>query len=167
MDFPVLLSLVSTTAIVCSVVFAGLQIRNAQNQRSREAQLLLVRSFQTPEFINAMGVLLTLPEGLSKKELEERLGDKSGLLLFWSGTMESLGILVYRREITMDLIDDYFSGPIVFGWRRLRRYMDDVRKESGRETMGEWFQWLAERLQERESKTPPVPANIAYRHWSE
>ena len=83
-DFPVLLSLVSTTAIVCSVVFAGLQIRNAQNQRSREAQLLLVRSFQTPEFINAMQVLLSLPEGLSKKEIEERVGDKAGLLLFWS-----------------------------------------------------------------------------------
>ena len=81
--------------------------------------------------------------------------------------MESLGILVYRREITLDLIDDYFSGPITFGWRRLSRYMNDIRKESGRETMGEWFQWLAERLQERESKAPPVPANVAFRDWHE
>jgi hypothetical protein len=29
----------------------------------------------------------------------------------------------------------------------------------------EWFQWLAERMLERETASQPVPAYIAHRHW--
>jgi len=40
-----------------------------------------------------------------------------------------------------------------------------VYRETGRETVGEWFQWLAERFAEREGAAPPVPANVQYRDW--
>jgi len=36
-----------------------------------------------------------------------------------------------------------------------------------RETGGEWFHWLAERMLEREKASPPVPAYIAHRNWRE
>jgi hypothetical protein len=37
--------------------------------------------------------------------------------------------------------------------------------EANRDTVFEWFQWLAERMIEREGKTEPVPAHIAHRDW--
>jgi hypothetical protein len=40
-----------------------------------------------------------------------------------------------------------------------------LREHYQRETWSEWFQWLAERLMERESKSVPVPAYIAHRDW--
>jgi hypothetical protein len=67
--------------------------------------------------------------------------------------------------LSIDVIDDFFSGPILISWRKLLPYTTDLREQYQRETWSEWFQWLAERMMERESKTPAVPAYIAYRNW--
>ncbi len=167
MELPVILSLITTFAIICSVIFAGLQIRVMQKQRAREAELLLARSFQTTEFMKAYGIILNLPEGLSKKEIENLLGDNNNLVLLWLGTWESLGILVFRNEISLSVIDDFFSGPIVISWRKLKKYVADYRIEHQRDTFHEWFQWLAERMMERESKSPPVAAHLTHKKWKE
>lgn len=167
MELSVILSLITTFAIICSVIFAGLQIRVMQKQRSREAELLLARSFQTTEFMKAFGIILNLPEGLSKKEIENLLGENISLVLLWLGTWESLGILVFRNEIRLSVIDDFFSGPIVISWRKLKKYVDDYRLEHQRETFHEWFQWLAERMMERESRTPPVAAHLTHKNRKE
>jgi hypothetical protein len=71
----------------------------------------------------------------------------------------------YRSEVSIDLVDDFFSGPIVVSWRKLQGYFFDERRTTGRETIGEWFQWLAERFAERETSTAPVPAHVQYRDW--
>ncbi len=168
MEPAVVLNFISTLAIVCGVVFAGLEIRNARNQRLREAELLLTRSFQTPEFMKALSFVQDiLPEGLSKQEVDERFGSQNELLLLWFGTMESLGMLVYYRVVSLELIDAFISAPILVSWRKLRRYVTEWRKELQRDTIEEWFQWLAERMQDHESKTPRVPAHLAYREWRE
>ncbi len=31
----------------------------------------------------------------------------------------------------------------------------------------EWFQWLVERMLERESLRPPVPAHLSHREWKD
>jgi hypothetical protein len=80
-------------------------------------------------------------------------------------TWESLGILVFRREVTLDLVDDFFSGPIVISWQKLKVYAEEFRRDLNRATGSEWFHWLAERMLEREKALPPVPAYIAHRNW--
>src|SRR5947207_10074589 len=45
MDISLALALVSTSAIVAGVIFAGAQVRLARRQRAHEAQLILVASF--------------------------------------------------------------------------------------------------------------------------
>jgi hypothetical protein len=47
----------------------------------------------------------------------------------------------------------------------LERYLEEVRKERKRDTLFEWFQWLAERMMDLESKTPHAPAHVAHRTW--
>ena len=54
MDLHTYLSLFSTTAIVLAGIFAGVQLRQLYKQRSRELALQLLRSFQTPEFTDAV-----------------------------------------------------------------------------------------------------------------
>jgi hypothetical protein len=72
---------------------------------------------------------------------------------------------VYRGEVDLQLIDDFFSGPIRISWHRLEGHVRGERAETGRETINEWFQWLNDRLAERESTERPVPAHIAHRDW--
>jgi hypothetical protein len=40
-----------------------------------------------------------------------------------------------------------------------------MRTKLDRETYFEWFQWLAERIDERESSLPAIPAQIEHRAW--
>jgi hypothetical protein len=165
MPITTILSIFSTTAIVAAGVFAGVQLRLYNKQRARESALQLVQSFRTPEFIRALNIVFELPAGLSKRELEERLGDKLVDLLVMFGTFESLGILVYRREIDIQLVEDFFSGIIILSGRKLGRYLVEVREESDRQTYYEWAQWLYEQLEKRERSAPAVPSYVAFRDW--
>jgi hypothetical protein len=72
---------------------------------------------------------------------------------------------VYLGEVDLDLIDHFFSGPITISWHKLEGHIKGERSLLGRDTIEEWFQWLYERLSERESKIPPQPAYIAHRFW--
>ncbi len=80
-DFQPLLNLVSTIAIVAGLVFAGIQIRLAQQQRARDSAIQLMQSFRTPEFVAGIAVLIDLPDGLSRTEIRTRLGDKFNSVL--------------------------------------------------------------------------------------
>jgi len=166
MEFTTLLSLLSTSAIVAAGIFAGAQLRHLNKQRARESALQMLHSFQTPEFLNAINIVFDLPEGLSKKELEERLGeDKMTCILVMFGTLESLGILIYRRDIDIRLVEDFFSGIIILSGRKLKNYLKEVRDSSNRQTYYEWYQWLYEQFEKRKLKTPAIPSFIAFRDW--
>lgn len=158
--------LIEAVAVVVAVGFAIIQVRQHERRQARESAMELLHSFQTPEFAKALTLVYGMPDGLTKKEIEARLGDDMHLVYAMTTTWESIGALVHRGEISLGLVDDFFSGPITIGWRRLRGYFEEERAEQNRDTIGEWFQWLAERLADVESTEPPVPAHIAHRDWT-
>ncbi len=160
-----LLGVASTLAIVAAGIFAGVQVRQFNKQRARDSALQLLHSFQTPEFVNALNVVFELPEGLSKKDIEDRLGEKMTGLLVMFGTFESLGVLIFRREIDIKLVEDFCGGGIIVAGRKLKRYVAEMRTSSNRSTYYEWFQWLFEQFEKRESRSPAIPAFVAFRDW--
>jgi hypothetical protein len=83
-------------------------------------------------------------------------------IYFVTTTWETIGVLVFQKELTLDLVDDFFSGPIIITWRKLERYLEELRRERQRDTLFEWYQWLAKQMTEREKHVPPVPAHIAH-----
>jgi hypothetical protein len=165
MEFGTALQLVQTVVVVAGAVFALAQLRAFHRGREREAALELLHSFQTPEFGRGLLVLFQLPEGLTKREIEARPAEDLRDLFGLFTTLESLGVLVYRGELSLDLVDDFFSGAIILGWRKCGRYIQETRVEQGRDTLYEWIQWLAERMQEREANRAPEPAYVAHRDW--
>jgi hypothetical protein len=165
MDINTLMGLISTIAIVAGLFFAGIQLRQLNKQRIREYALKLLDSFQTLEFQNAARIIFELPNGLTKKEIEERLGEKLNSILSMLGIFESLGVLIYRREIDIRLVEDFISGLILHtGWK-LKNYLNEMREITSRQTYFEWFQWLFEQVEKRESKTPAIPSYIEFRDW--
>jgi hypothetical protein len=69
------------------------------------------------------------------------------------------------REQIRETLGDFFSGAIVISWRKLSAFVEEDRRQLQRETVWEWFQWLAERMLEHEKQVPPVPAHVAHRSW--
>ena len=76
------------------------------------------------------------------------------------GSIESIGILVYRGELPIELIDEFFSIPIIDGWHKLAPYVEDFRQETDNPQAWEWYQWLHERLAEHHKTLPRIPAHI-------
>ena len=168
MDIGTLANLINAMAVTAGVIFAAAQIRYYRQRRQREAMLELVRSFQSAAFTSALRRVLSLPDGADTKKIREVLGpDGEDAVYLVSLTWESLGVLVFRREVTLDLVDDFFSGPIVLSWQKLKVYSEEWRRTLNRETGNEWFHWLAERMMEREKLSPPAPAYVAHRTWRE
>jgi hypothetical protein len=158
-DISTLANLVNAIAVTAGVIFAATQIRDYRRQRRRESMLSLVRSFQSPTFAQALRRVVELPNGTSGKQIREILGPSGeDTIAHLTGTWESIGVLVFHNELTLDVVDDFFSGPIVLSWKKLQPYVEHLRQQYNRDTWSEWFQWLAERMMERESKLPAVPA---------
>jgi hypothetical protein len=162
MQLAELLALFSTIAVVIGVAFAGWELRLSRRQRAHEAELLLARSFQTPEFMRALDLVVDLPEELTKAKVEALHADDQRSVGYWLGAMESVGVLVHKGELRIDLVEDFMSGPIVVSWRKLAPYVEARRRSMQRDTMHEWFQWLAERIAAREKGRKPVPANVEF-----
>ena len=157
---------VEAIAVTFGVAFAIVQWRQHTKRQERESALELLHSFQTPNFAKALLLVYGLPDdNLSNKQIEERLGADMHLVYALTTTWESVGILVFRREIRLELVSEFFSGPISISWQKLKNYFIDERKEQKRETIGEWFQWLADRLGETEAASVRVPAHIAHKNW--
>jgi hypothetical protein len=165
MDIVGAAEVVSAIAVLIGFGFAMVEMRRYRNRRVRESALELVKSYQTPEFAVAITLLIDLPEGLSKEQLEGHLGEDMRLISLLMTTWESLGVLTFRNEVSLELLDDFFSGPISLSWKKLQRLVEEMRRIGGRQTYFEWFQWLAERLEEREKAEFPIPAHIEHRGW--
>lgn len=165
MSIEVISQIVEAFAVVVGVGFAIIQVKQYKLNKRREAALVLLHSFQTPSFAKALNLVYKLPDGLSKSQIEDQLGDDFHFVYALMTTWESLGILVYRGEIDLDMIDDFFSGPIIISWNKLKGHIIEERSLLCRDTIEEWFQWLMERLLEQESKEPAIPAYIAHKKW--
>ena len=110
-----------------------------------------------------VAAIIELPDGASAEKIREILGPEGeDLMVHVTATWETIGVLLFHGELSIDIIDDFFSGPILISWRKLLPYTIEIRKQHQRDTWSEWFQWLAERMMERESTAPAVPAYIAH-----
>lgn len=165
MTFETLLQLIQALAVLGGLLFAVVQVRQLRRERERNSALELLHSFQTPEFAKALVLTYALPDGLTKEQIEQRLGEDFYLVYAMTATWESIGILVFRGEIGLDLVADFFSGPIILSWEKLKNHFRTEREAASRATIGEWFEWLRDRLVEHEAQTPPLPAHVEHRHW--
>ena len=165
MNISLTLQLISTAIMIIGIAFGIQNIRQYRASRKREAAIMMLNSFQTSEFVRGLLQIFDLPEGVRKSELDELPADQYLAIYMVIGTWERLGILVYRREIDLELVDDAYSGPVIQSWLKLEGYIQEFRAYVQRDTAFEWFQWLAERMLERESGAQAVPAYIAHRDW--
>jgi hypothetical protein len=165
MSLEMIFQFVEALAVTSAVVVGLVQLRQFKLSWQRASALELLHSFQTPDFAKALLLAYGLPDGLSRDEVVSRLGEDFHLVYAMTTTWESLGVLVFRGAIGLDLVGDFFSGPIVISWAKLQNYYRTEREVMSRDTIGEWFEWLRDRLVDSESKIPAQPANIEHRTW--
>ena len=160
-----LLDLVQTAAIVTGIVFGLRELGELQKSRELDTTLKLVDVIQNEATGVGVRRLFTLPANLPEEEFQRQLGDDLDNVMLLAATFESLGIMVYRREASLDLVDEMFGGVVGTAWDRVKPFISSERQRIGNPQMFEWFQWLAERLQEHRAKPGTAPAYVQHRDW--
>jgi len=69
--------------------------------------------------------------------------------MLMSSTMESIGVMVYRRILPLGMVEELMGGAVEMLWAKLEHWVKDLRDEQSQPELHEWFQWLAERLKQR------------------
>ena len=65
---------IEALAVVIGIGFAMVQVRQYRRDKHREAAMELLHAFQTPSFARALNIIYSMPEDLSKKEIEQFVG---------------------------------------------------------------------------------------------
>lgn len=151
--------------VVGGLAFAVIQLAHLQRQRQEAAALEVARSFQNPEFARALQKVLALPPGLDADSLREASPDHEAAAVLVSLTLESVGIMVHRRIVSIRMVWDLMGLVVLTTWDRLEGWSRGMREQEGRDKFNEWIEWLVDRLREHETTGGKEPAYRRYRHW--
>ena len=144
MDLATALNIATTTAVVGGVVFGAWQIRVATRARETQISLQLVEMLQTRDLIEGLSALQDVPEGLGWEQIRSQLGTRWPSAFALINALDGLGILVYRREVSPRVADDFFHHAISEVWKKSRSAILERRETAGRETAFQFLEWLAE-----------------------
>jgi len=163
-NLSLLIELISLLAVISAIIFGLIQVKQFKHQRRDIAAIELVRSFQTTDFTVAFRILISLPEGISGPDFAAK--DSTYIDAAWSlgFAYETTAVLVHRGVIPISAVEDLIGGIGITLWNRLSPWVHMVRKEQSQEHIFEWFQWLAEKMEERGCNEQEA-AQILLKDW--
>ena len=156
------LGLISTFAIVIALVFAGVQVRQANHARRDQAGVALLQSAQGDSWTHSMDTVSRIPVGLEPSHLSE--SDTAALVDF-AVRLESIGYMVFSRLVSLDMVNDLLGGVILMFWARAEKWVERERARTGNAKLFEWCQWIADRVEERRAASGHEPAHLKHRGW--
>lgn len=158
------LQMVTLVALLNGLAFGFFEVRRARRARDEKGALDVLSIAVRPDHIQACYTLLDLPEDAPPETILEspelRKSTNTVMVLY-----EFLGNLVYQRMVPLETLDLLVGGIIRACWKRLHVYVDHQRIDRGLPNIAEWFQWLAERLEECGRPEKAIGTHVAFRGW--
>lgn len=144
-------------SFIVALVFGITQVKAAERDRRERYTLETLRNFQTREFAELINFITSLDMPSSREELRALPANDQVMFIQLAQQMESLGILVAEGLINMDLVDETLGSFVTASWEKYKATFLDVREKTPDPFLGEYFQWLAERIDERMRDNPRPP----------
>ena len=141
--------MVAAAGVLIAVIYYILDIRNQAKLRKTDLVMRLYSAFGSSEFVEAWEIM-------RKREFTdyETYDKKYGLSAYMqvSTLLEEVGILLGRRLIDNDLVDDLFSVPVRLAWERMKALIQEDRKQTNEPRTWEWFEYLYNEMKKREQR---------------
>ena len=153
----IIANLALALSFIIGLIFGLIQIKALGRDRKERLTLETLRNYQSHTFAELM---FKINAAKIPKTFEEwrKLPDNDQILfLQFAQDMESLGILVAERLINMDLVDKTLGSFVVTSWEKYKNMFLDIREKQPDPFLGEYFQWLAEQIDERMRRNPREP----------
>jgi hypothetical protein len=157
--------IIGALMVVAGVFFALAEIRHLRQQRQETAAMEIMRAFQSPNFTKALRLVMDFEQECRhchEETIPQELQDAAMLV---STSLESTGLMVYQRIVPFGLVQQLMGGAIQASWRVLKPHTQWLRDKLGRPSIHEWFQWLAERLDEFPEYRDEDGAYSKYLNW--
>ena len=150
--------------VIGGLFFAVLQMRQIRQQRRELAAIELFRFFGNPKFTEAYQMVLHLPDGLSAEDIRSKESHLEDAAMLISSTMENIGVMTFQRIVPFVIVNNLIGSSGIILWRKLENWAVALREELGDDAAFEWFQWLAEQLEQYHPRDPH-PAYVAHKDW--
>ena len=144
-------------SFIVALVFGIFQVRDAAKDRKERRTIEALRNFQSREFAELSGKLSYHKVPASFKEFERLSLAEQAKFIQFGQEMESLGILVADQLIEIDLVDKTLGSFVTTSWQKYKIIFEEIRIKHSDPFLGEYFQWLAEYINERSQKKPRKP----------
>jgi hypothetical protein len=162
MDAATALDIALTATIVFGVAFGLAEVRQAMRGRRDHAAVDIVRTVQTQEVRRAVERVLRLPDD-ADPELIRGDPDMLEAALAVDSACEMWGSMVFEGVVDLHMLDRMVGGWVRGTWARLGRWIAAERADKRNPNIGEWWQWLYERLQDDPDLGKARGAHVAYR----
>ena len=150
--------------VIGGLIFAMLQMRQIRQQRRELAAIELFRFFGNAKFSAAYQRILRLPDDMSVTDIRDKQDNLEDAAMLISATMENIGVMTFQRIVPFVVVNNLIGSSTTILWRKLEQWAYALREELDDPQAFEWFQWLAERLEEYEPVTTD-PAYKAFKSW--
>jgi len=152
LDIPSISAIIAATSVTVGAFFAVLELRNLARQRRTEFLYKLQSSLIDKEYRKAWAKIrdskcADYDDCVKKCEYEFEL-----VIAFY----ETLGILLSRKLIDIQLLTDIFGTSIIRLWERSRHYIDGARKEVNEPRLYWGFEFLYTEIQKRVQKPSAI-----------
>jgi hypothetical protein len=149
-------------SFIVGLVFGIAQVRAAARDRRERLTLETLRQFQTREFVELMQFIGTQNLPSTRDAMLALPSKEQNNYIQFAQEMESLGILVAEKLINIDLVDKTLGSFVTTAWEKYRILYQDIRENQPDPFLGEYFQWLAERINQRMVENPRKPFHEAH-----
>ena len=154
-----IISLVANVALALSfivgLIFGIAQVRAAARDRRDRLTLEALRNFQSRDFVEQMQYVISHEMPASHEELQALPAQEQVFFLQFAQEMEMLGILVSEKLLNLDLVEKTLGSTVTSSWEKYKQLSQSRRATDP--FLNEYFQWLAERIDERMVKHPRKP----------
>jgi len=161
-----IVEIVGIFAILYGLYFGSMQLKQDRIQRRDLAILECTRLFEDEEFTEAYRLIQELPAGITSKNLSDYDDSYKSAAVRITMKFETIGMLVHRGVVPLNAMEDLVRGAAIDIWGKLEHYIRETRQTSGNPNFMEWYQWLVDRMKERNA-TVRQPAFEAYADWRE
>ncbi|HLX90562.1 MAG TPA: hypothetical protein VKR32_02695 [Puia sp.] len=144
-------------SFIVGLIFGIAQVRTASRDRRERLTLEALREFQSREFAELMAYVSISNLPPTREEFMEMPTSERARFMQYAQEMESLGIMVAEGLIGMDLVDKTLGSFVTTTWDKYKTLFSDLRRKQPDPFLGEYFQWLAERIEERMRLSPRKP----------
>ena len=150
-------NLALTLSFIVALIFGIVQVRVAARERRERVTLGTLSAFQSREFAELIYFISALKPMSHWEELSSLPAEDQVKFIQYGQQMESLGLLVAEGLINMDLVDKTLGSFVTTSWEKFKPMFHDAREKIPDPFLAEYYQWIAERIDERMRASPRPP----------